>query len=150
MILYLDTSSLIKLYLEEVGSGDVVAQVGEAHSTATSWIAYTEARSAFARKYREKGMSPAQYEGLLSTFEAEWLTHTAIEVSVQVLRSAGQLTEKHGLRALDAIHLASALDLWGGPTTPPLAVIFSSADRRLQDAARAEGLEVPRSTNDGH
>ncbi len=150
MILYLDTSSLVKLYVEEDGSDEVRELAGNGQTISSSWVAYAEARSAFARRYRGGGVSILEYGKRVDDFERDWGGYLKLDVHSQVLRTAGQLTEKHGLRALDAIHLASALDLKGGSTTPPLAVVFSSADRRLQEAARAEGLEVPRSKNGGH
>lgn len=53
MTLYLDTSSLVKLYVTESGS-DVVRQlVGGAKVVATSVVAYPETRAALARLRRE-------------------------------------------------------------------------------------------------
>ena len=51
MILYLDTSSLAKLYLEEDYSDLVRDWVEEAEAVATSRIAYPEALSAFVRRW---------------------------------------------------------------------------------------------------
>ena len=50
MFLYLDTSSLVKLYVDEEDSGKVVEMVKASKVAATSIIAYTEARAAFARQ----------------------------------------------------------------------------------------------------
>lgn len=47
MILYLDTSSLIKLYVEEDGSSEIESLVEQATLVCTSVVAYPEARSAF-------------------------------------------------------------------------------------------------------
>ena len=57
MILYLDTSSLVKLYVEEPGSPGVRAIVDEAEVVATSVVACAEAAAAFARRKRERGTS---------------------------------------------------------------------------------------------
>lgn len=53
MILYLDTSSLVKLYVAELGSAQVRQMVVRAGVVATSVVAFPEARSAFARLARE-------------------------------------------------------------------------------------------------
>lgn len=141
MILYLDTSSLVKLYVEEQGSEQVLELAREAHTIATSWLTYTEARSAFARKYREGAISLAEYQKRADEFESEWgVGYLALEVSYNILLDAGNLAAKHPLRALDAIHLASALHIADGPW-PPTSFTFSSADGRLLAAARAEGLD---------
>jgi len=48
-------------------------------------------------------------------------------------RSAGELAERHHLKSLDAIHLASFVELTS--TTWPDDVEFSSFDTRLNRAA---------------
>ena len=60
LILYLDTSALVKLYVRERGSARVRAQVGKADAIATSVVAYAEARAAFARHAaRAAGRTPS-------------------------------------------------------------------------------------------
>ena len=73
MILYLDTSSLVKLYLEEAASADVADLVGSAEVTGTSLIAYAEARAAFARRFRENAFSSKDYKRLRSQFESDMI-----------------------------------------------------------------------------
>ena len=63
MIVYLDTSSLVKLYVEEDESSKVDALVKSSEITATSLVAYAEARAAFARRSREKAESDDQIPG---------------------------------------------------------------------------------------
>ncbi|MEK7696897.1 MAG: type II toxin-antitoxin system VapC family toxin, partial [Pseudomonadota bacterium] len=53
MILYLDTSALVKLYVREAGSGEVKKLARESAALATSIVAYAEVRAAFARLMRE-------------------------------------------------------------------------------------------------
>ena len=48
MFLYLDTSSLVKLYVEEEDSAKIADLANASKVAATSIIAYTEARAAFA------------------------------------------------------------------------------------------------------
>ena len=61
MIAYLDTSTLVKLYVEEPESLDVKNLVSASDVLSTSLIAYAEARDAFARRFREKAFTKAQY-----------------------------------------------------------------------------------------
>ena len=58
MILYLDTSSLLKLYVEESGTADVQAGAESAEVVATSVVAYPEGIAAVARRHREGALSP--------------------------------------------------------------------------------------------
>lgn len=140
MILYLDTSSLVKLYVEEEGSQAVRNELSEATVVATSTIAYVEARAAFARKHREGDLSEQEYAHILNTLRQEWGTYLTIDVSEPIVTLAGDLTEKHDLRGFDAVHLASALALRDKTQTP---VAFSCADERLKSAAETQGLRVP-------
>ena len=111
MILYLDTSSLVKLYVEETASADVEALVVSAEVTGTSLIAYAEARAAFARRFRENAFSSKDYNRLRSRFGSDWKNFLSIHVTREIVRMAGDLAEKHGLRGFDAVHLASAVTL---------------------------------------
>ena len=63
MILFCDTSALIKLYIIEVGSDELKARMLEAEAVAVCRIAWVEVMSAMARRMREKpGDAPAIVE----------------------------------------------------------------------------------------
>ncbi|MFH1983728.1 MAG: type II toxin-antitoxin system VapC family toxin [Pseudomonadota bacterium] len=140
MILYLDTSSLVKLYVEEKGSGQVAEMVDRAEVSATSMIAYAEARAAFARRFREASISSKDYKKLRRGFASDWQNFLSIHVTDALVRLAGNLAEKHRLRGFDAVHLASALTLKEKLAT---AITFSCFDTVLQDASRREQLTQP-------
>jgi predicted nucleic acid-binding protein len=142
MILYLDTSTLVKLYVEEPDSQDVVDLVNASEVTSTSLIAYAEARAAFARRYREKAFKPHEYRTLVSSLNKDWDSYLTVRVSRDLVQLAGNLAEKHGLRGYDAIHLSSAITLRNELTTP---IVFSSSDHKLQKAATLENLTQPES-----
>lgn len=139
MILYLDTSSLVKLYTEEEGPYDVLACLAEATVVATCQIAYAEARAAFARKRKNGEFGEKEYQEVLRSFHRDWERLFAIGVSEDVVKLAGELAERHSLRGFDAIHLASAKLLMEKVNSP---IVFSCADERLQGAARTEGFDI--------
>ena len=56
MILYLDTSALVKLYTDEISSGLVRSAANQARVVACHDIGYVEARAALARKRRDKDL----------------------------------------------------------------------------------------------
>ncbi len=141
MILYLDTSSLVKLYVDETASADVAGWVRSAEIAGTSLIAYAEARAAFARRFRENAFSSKDYKRMLSQFESDWKNFLAIHVTAELVRLAGDFAEKHGLRGFDAVHLASAVTLREKLASP---VTFSCYDIRLQNASQREKLDQPR------
>ncbi len=139
MNLYLDTSALVKLYVPERGSGDARRIVGQATRVGTSRISYVEARAAFARRYREGALSRRDYGEVLRSLEHEWENYVLLEVTAAIIRAAGDLTEKHVLRAYDAIHLATALSV-----RPALTMEFLASDERLIEAAAKEGFAIQR------
>lgn len=137
MILYLDTSSLIKLYVEEEGSSHVRQLVDAAAVVATSVVAYPETRAALARHRRDRAITPSDFERAKGDFERDWPALLRIELTEPLYRQAGELAERHALRGFDSLHLASFL------TLEPIrasgeAVIFSSFDEHLNRAARLE------------
>ena len=71
MILYLDTSALVKLYVQEPGTDAVKAWVAEAEAAATSWVAYAETRAAFARARREGVTAPERHQERIGQFNRE-------------------------------------------------------------------------------
>ncbi len=138
MIAYLDTSSLVKLYVEEEGSPTVRGLVERAGLVATSVVAYPEARAALARQRRDGGLTGAGYGRARTDFERDWPRYLAIEVAEEVYRAAGDLAEKHRLRGFDSIHLASYLSL---ARESSREVRFSAFDAALNRAARREAKE---------
>jgi hypothetical protein len=72
----------------------------------------------------------------LRRFRSEWLAIEAIDVDDVTSDAAGLLALRHGLRGMDAIHLASATLI---AKARPVVV---SWDVELLRAASAEGLAV--------
>jgi predicted nucleic acid-binding protein len=138
MISYLDTSSLAKLYVEEPDSGRIRSLLAASDEVASSLVAYPEMRSALARRRREGHLEEAAYESSLRDFRRDWRTVRRISATEELVEEAGELADRHGLRGMDAIHLASALFLRASLGTKGL--VFSTADVRLARAAKAEGM----------
>ncbi|MGH7844961.1 MAG: type II toxin-antitoxin system VapC family toxin [Candidatus Binatia bacterium] len=139
MKLYLDTSALVKLYVEEEGSAMVREAVAAAETVATAMIAYVEARAAFSRRRRERRLSRKDYHQTVSELEGDWEQYVVLEVTRSVIRRAADLTNIHPLRAYDAIHLASATLLKERVEGP---IFFASWDWTLASAAKREGLSL--------
>ena len=69
-----------------------------------------------------------------------WPDFRWIKVSERLMRQAGQLIFKHGLRGYDSVHLASALLL--KENADGLDLFFSSLDKNLNQAAQKEGFII--------
>ncbi|MCK4645856.1 MAG: type II toxin-antitoxin system VapC family toxin [Candidatus Aminicenantes bacterium] len=139
MILYLDTSDIVKLYVQEKNSEKIRGLVESCEVITTSIISYAETRAAFARIFREKGIHVKAYRQIIADLDSDWENYFGLNLSEDVVRSAGNLSEKYGLRGFDALHLASALFL---KKSSSLTLIFSCSDNRLKKAAQSEGLET--------
>lgn len=137
MNLYLDTSALVKLYIQEVFSDKVRASVEQANVVSTQLIAYVEAHATFARLYREKHLSASQYDKVKMIFEDDWLSFLRIECDMALLKRAGELALLYSLRAYDSVHLASAEFLKKQSKGP---LIFACFDKHLTKSAHALGL----------
>ena len=140
MTVYLDTSNLVKLYVDEPDAAEVQQSVTEADVVATSVLAYAEARAAFARRRREKLMTSTEARLAFQQLDADWPRFLVIVLGDELARAAGRLADVHGVRGCDAVHLASfeAL-LTRCDGEPDENVQFSCADDRLSRAARALG-----------
>jgi predicted nucleic acid-binding protein len=135
LILYIDTSSLVKLYLEEEHSDRVWDWTEAADGLATSQVAYPEALSAFARRAANGDLQPGDLPKVHASLERDWRDFAVLPVEE---RRAGALALQYRLRGFDAVHLAAALDLRDllGKTS----VSFSAFDSKLLAAAQKEGL----------
>lgn len=137
MILYLDTSALVKLYVRERGSAQTRRQAARADAIASSVVAYAEARAAFGRLLRARPAGGRRHRDRVAQLDRDWVRYLRVELTPAIGHHAGELAERHGLRGFDAIHLASALwlkSLYSG------ALLFAAFDRRLSAAAQEAGL----------
>ncbi len=140
MIAYLDTSALVKLYIEEEGSEVLRERLKSAERLATSKVAYAEARAVFSRLRREKALNEKDYQLVKNSFQQDWNNYLVVELSDTVIALSGNLTEKYALRGFDAIHLASALFL---KKQLRHKILGGCWDGRLWDAFKANMEVIP-------
>lgn len=135
MTLYLDTSSVIKLYVAEAGSDAVRRLVDGAAVVATSVVTYAETRAGLARLRRQGQLTRSSYASAKREFEEQWPAYLTLEVTDALCRVAGALAERYALRGYDSVHLATFAEV--GRRAGPRDTAFSSFDDRLNRAARA-------------
>lgn len=131
--LYFDTSSLVKLYVDEPGSHDVRQDFTDCNAGATSAVSYAEARAAFARRRREGSITAAMLRLVKRDFDADWTRFIVVEPTMPLCRAAGELAERYQLRGFDSIHLATFLQV--AREGRKSETRFSSFDRYLNRAA---------------
>jgi len=137
MILYLDTSSLVKHYIDEAHSEQVRCWIGDAEILATSRIAYPEMLSAFSRRMREGDIAEQGFQKIYTQMDSEWPNYAVLDIDE---KKAGILVVKHGLRGFDAVHLEAALALQ--MESEHIRIEFTSFDKKLNKAAASEGLDM--------
>jgi predicted nucleic acid-binding protein len=133
----MDSSVLFKCYCQEAGSGRAQELLADRRGVGSAGLSYVEVFSALNRKLRERGIDRLGYATAAEEFERDWVHFTVLPLSGEILLRARQVIERHALRAGDAVQLASALTL-----AASLPTEFASADDRLSQAARREGLTV--------
>ena len=139
LILYLDTSAWVKLYVREPGSKELRAHATKTEAMAVSVVAYPEARAAFARLKAQGISTEAKHQQRLMQLNLDWESLLRIELVPAIVRNAGDLAEVYGLRGFDSIHLASALWLKEKTSMPLHFAVF---DQRLRAATERAGLMV--------
>jgi len=143
---YLDTSALVKRYVDETGSPWLRALLDASPRTSVILVhlVVVEMTSALMRRVREGVVSAPEYAQAQNVFQSDCLDQYELVTAVDdIIDQANRLLERHPLRAYDAIHLAAAMvsnQALLADNLPPL--VFLSADDRLNRAASAEGLAV--------
>ena len=138
-ILYLDTSALVKQYVQERGSREVQDLIRTAEHAGTSQITRTEMAAALARATRMGLIPVTEGQSAWNGFLKDWASITRLKVSGQIIEQSGDLAWKYPLRGYDALHLASAV-LW--QETLETQIILATFDRELWSAGRQAGLIV--------
>lgn len=134
MITYFDTSSFFKLLVLEDGTDKVEKLWADAEGIAAARLLQVEAHSALAQGRRLGHLSNLQASKARSVFESLWDEIIIVEQTPRIAEKACELASTISLRALDAIHLASAIEVG--------ARIVTSADRRMVLAAQQVGFLV--------
>ena len=138
MIVYLDSSAVVKCYIPEAGWEETLELVSAAELVATSPITRVEVASGLARAVRTGSLSADTGRGALRAFAEESHALIQIPMTERLLVRAQGLVWEHGLRGYDAVQLASAVT-WRERVGRP--VTLATFDRRLWQAGAAAGLE---------
>lgn len=128
-MLFLDTSALVKRYVEEAGTEVVLRRTSEDPLWVVSALARPEAEIVLCRL----GFDPADPEGPWPRLREDWDRCHVVPVDAACLERAAEIGCRFGVRTLDAVHLAAADRL-------PRPVTVLTFDRRLAEAARALDL----------
>ncbi len=138
MILFCDTSALVKLYVHEAGTDAVIEQAAASDVVAVCRVAWVEAMAAMARRSREQAQDAAAIHQARQRLVADWPHYLLLEVNQELVELAGNYAEAFALRACDSVQLAAVQtlnrELPGDPR-------FACFDARLLKAAQVLGIQ---------
>jgi len=137
MILYLDASALVKRYVAEPGSEEVLRRIGEAKAVGTAAISRAEVTAALAKAVRFGLLTREEAQSANHCFRQEWPDLIRLPVTDLVLDRAAALAWDLGLRGYDAVQLAAGLS-WQDALEAPVS--FATFDRQLWIASSRVGL----------
>ncbi len=131
---FFDSSAFAKRYVDEPGSEAVESLCAAATELALSVVCIPELISAFNRRKREQSLSSMQYEVAKESMSADIRDAAIVNLTPQVITTCTAILEASPVRAMDALHIACAVQ-WG-------AELFVSADKRQVSSAKRAGLRT--------
>jgi predicted nucleic acid-binding protein len=134
MKLAVDSSSLAKRYVQEIGSDKLERFLQNASELALCIILVPEIVSGLTRRMREGALTISNYRAARRQLLADVRDATILQITPSVVSGSVKLLENNDLRAMDALHVACALE-WQ-------ADLFVTSDRRQLTAAKNAGLRT--------
>jgi hypothetical protein len=131
MTVFLDTSALLKRYVEESGHD----LVNNTLRTDSDWCASAITRTETQLCLHRIATGKFDQERLWSAFRDDWDAFASVPVDDRLLISASEIGATFGLRTTDAIQLASAARL-------PRPITFLTFEFAQMSAAVELGLNV--------
>jgi predicted nucleic acid-binding protein len=141
-VFYLDTSALVKLYVREPVTEQMLrlADPAGGHTLALLGLTRVEFRSAVRQRERAGDLAHDIAARLIDSLEEHLANFFVVQpLTDLVIQEAAALLDRHALRAYDAVQLAGCLMLrarLGRHAT------FVCSDRQLAKAAEDEGMKV--------
>ena len=130
MLAFIDTSTLVKKYIEEQGSNQLLKILDQIQEIVVAPIYMIEFHSALVQKYSAKQLSQQQMDWLLNEARQDLRYFVSVKWNDELEQQACRLISAHNLKSLDALQLGSAV-----LARPE---IFLTSDKRLYAASKKE------------
>ena len=142
-VYFFDSSAVVKRYARETGTAWVQTLAAQ-HYVFLVRITEVEVIAAIERRKRIGTLTAPDAAAAIAVFRAHLASEYAmVDVTRLLIGQAAGLAEMHGLRAYDALQLASALQVHNERRAFRLpGLVLVSADLALNTAAMAEGLTI--------
>ena len=145
-VYFCDSSAIVKGYVQEQGSGWMVALLDAAalHHLYLARITGVEVIAAVCRRARHGDIAATDVAAALAQFRQDFAgLYRVIEITPMLVTRAMAFAETYTLRGSDAVQLAAAVEVHiRGDILRLPALTLISADEDLNMAATAEGLAV--------
>jgi len=150
-VYFLDSSAVVKYYFQEQGHSWVQAlhNPAQGHRLYISQVTLVEVVASICRKAYEQNIPVEKRDRTINNFRRDAQDIYRVRLVDDVLYiAAGNLCRSHRLRSYDAVQLACAITVREESLEvqpfgiEPSQFIFVSADHRLLDFARTEGLNI--------
>ncbi len=139
MVLYVDTSALVKRYIAETGSEETVALINKASVIGAVVVTQVEMAAALAKATRLGWVERSEAQLAWQDFLGHWPAFVRLSVTSAVLALASHLVWQYGLRGCDALHLAAASS-WQDALGE--TVTLATFNHELWESARKAGMAV--------
>lgn len=139
MIIYADTSALVKLFVTENHSDVTRNALQAAQALGTGLLTRAELGSAFARGAKRGLLSLTEAQEARRRLQLVWPTWIRIAMNENLVSRAESLAWKYTLRGYDSVHLAAA-QIWQEQIEH--TVTLATFDQELWEAASMAGLKV--------
>lgn len=136
MVIYFDTSALIKRYIREAGTEKVRDLFRDAQSIVVSSITKLELFSTLKRSLIEKRIKEPDYEKTRERIQDDFMDFQVVKFDEQVENSAIEIIEKYQVKAMDSIQIASFFLVKNDET------LFVSCDTKMFNVMKAEKIKV--------
>lgn len=145
-IWFADTSALIKRYVKEQGSDWLRSNVIK-DRVIISQLTPIETTAALGRRFNQGVISKFVFYQARRTFLLHLSAnkYTVVDLNQQIVEEAMRLTFHRGLRAYDAVQLATALV--ASANFDRSRFVFLTADAGLEAVSQAEGLQTDNPLN---
>ena len=137
MIVYADTSALVKLFVREESSDATRKMLWGARVLGTGLLTRAELGSALARGAQRGYLSTEEAREARHRLETVWVSWVHVAMTEALVSRAEEMAWEYGLRGYDAVHLAAA-KVWREEIQHP--IVLATFDRELWEAARQAGL----------
>lgn len=138
-ITYLDTSALIKRYIQEPGSEALLAAWSTFTVYGSAVIIHVEVSAALSKARRLGALDHQGAQLAWQAFLRDWEKLSLVNISLSVVNRASSLAWEHGFRGYDAVHLAAALTWQDGMRD---TVQLCTFDHQLSRAAKLVDMKV--------